>query len=230
MNIYEQILAKLQTKFSGADAATLQRIASKKSEGVTDEEKVDSIVEGITLTDVMNNYGDFRAEGASKTAKKNAVADYEKQYNLKDGKPIETTTTQTPPAKTEEETKTEEPKGLSAEDIAKLVTAGVTEAVKPLNDRLDQMDAAKAQQAFEEKVDGVAKSFNIPAFAYKGKAIPHDADLNQYFTDLKQEMQNEGYKFAPQPQAGGKLPKEENEGEVIAGFINDGTKELTEKK
>lgn len=229
MNIYEQILAKLQTKFPGADAATLQRIASKKSEGVTDEEKVDSIVEGITLADVMTNYGDFRADGASKTAKKNAVADYEKQHGLKDGKPIETKTDPTPPKEPEKEPD-KEPKGLSAEEIAKLVAAGVTEAIKPLNDRLDQMDAAKAQQAFDEKVEGVAKSFGIPSFAYKGKKIPQDADLNQYFTDLKQEMQNEGYQFAQPPQKGNEPPKGENDGEAIANLINDGTKELTEKK
>ena len=89
MNIYEQILAGLRTKFAGVDDATLQRIASKKAEGVTDESKVNSIVEGITFQDVVTNYGDFRANGASATAKKNAIADYEKQYNIKDGKPVE---------------------------------------------------------------------------------------------------------------------------------------------
>ena len=49
MNIYEQILAGLKTKFQGVEDATLQRIASKKAEGVTDESKVNSIVEGISF-------------------------------------------------------------------------------------------------------------------------------------------------------------------------------------
>ena len=89
MTILEQILAGLQTKFTGVDAAILTRIATKKAEGVTDETMVNSIVEGISFSDVLNSYGDFRAGDASKTA----VTNYEKRHNLKDGKPIETTTT-----------------------------------------------------------------------------------------------------------------------------------------
>ena len=85
MNIYEQILAGLKTKFQGVEDATLQRIASKKAEGVTDESKVNSIVEGISFQDVLTSYGDYRADGAQKTA----VANYEKKHNIKDGKPIE---------------------------------------------------------------------------------------------------------------------------------------------
>ena len=61
MTIFEQILAGLQQKFAGVDTATLTRIATKKAEGVTDETKVTSIVEGISFQDVMQNYGDFRA-------------------------------------------------------------------------------------------------------------------------------------------------------------------------
>ena len=85
MTILEQILAGLQQKFAGVDTAILTRIATKKAEGVTDETKVNSIVEGISFSDVLNSYGDFRAGDASKTA----VSNYEKRHNLKDGKPIE---------------------------------------------------------------------------------------------------------------------------------------------
>lgn len=49
MTILEQILAGLQQKFAGVDTAILTRIATKKAEGVTDETKVNSIVEGISL-------------------------------------------------------------------------------------------------------------------------------------------------------------------------------------
>lgn len=85
MTIFEQILAGLQQKFAGVDTATLTRIATKKAEGVTDETKVTSIVEGISFQDVMQNYGDFRA-GQAQTS---AVSNYEKKHRLKDGKPIE---------------------------------------------------------------------------------------------------------------------------------------------
>ena len=61
MTILEQILAGLQQKFAGVDTAILTRIATKKAEGVTDETKVNSIIEGINFSDVLNSYGDFRA-------------------------------------------------------------------------------------------------------------------------------------------------------------------------
>ena len=55
MTILEQILAGLQQKFTGVDTAILTRIAAKKAEGVTDETKVNSIVEGISFSDVLNS-------------------------------------------------------------------------------------------------------------------------------------------------------------------------------
>jgi len=239
MNIYEQILAKLQTKFQGADAATLQRIATKKSEGVTDESKVDEIIGSISFLDVMNNYGDFRANGASVTAKKNAIADYEKQYGLKDGKPLEAGGG----------AGGEGGQGGNGGDggnggqggnggnggqqfdmqaITKMISEGVTAGLKPITDRLNNMDAAAAKATRDAQIDAVAKSFKIPAFAYKGKEIPADADLNKYFMDLKQEMQNEGFQFTASPDEGGGKPKDDVDG--LVDTINKGTQAITEEQ
>ena len=82
MTILEQILAGLQQKFAGVDTAILTRIATKKAEGVTDETKVNSIIEGISFSDVLNSYGDFRAGDASKTAVSNYL------YQRYIGRPI----------------------------------------------------------------------------------------------------------------------------------------------
>ena len=189
MNIYEQILAGLRTKFAGVDDATLQRIASKKAEGVTDESKVNSIVEGISFQDVLTSYGDYRADGAQKTA----VSNYEKKHNIKDGKPIEEPKPQDPPT---------DPKPNEPQDLAAQIAAALGTALKPLTDRMDAMDAKTKADARNAQIDEAAKSFGIPEFAYKGKQIADDADLNQYFTDLKQEMQNSGFQFAKSPEEG----------------------------
>lgn len=189
MNIYEQILAGLKTKFQGVEDATLQRIASKKAEGVTDESKVNSIVEGISFQDVLTSYGDYRADGAQKTA----VSNYEKKHNIKDGKPIEDPKPQDPPT---------DPKPNEPQDLAAQIAAVLGTALKPLTDRMDAMDAKTKADARNAQIDEVAKSFGIPEFAYKGKQIADDADLNQYFTDLKQEMQNSGFQFAKSPEEG----------------------------
>lgn len=218
MNIYEKILAGLRTKFTGVDDATLQRIATKKSEGVTDESKIDSIVEGITFQDVVTNYGDFRADGAQKTA----VSNYEKKHNIKDGKPIEGPKPQDLPA----DPKPNEPQDLAAQ-VASAVEAAVGAALKPLTERMNAMDAQSKADARNKQIDEAAKSFGIPEFAYKGKTIADDVDLNQYFTDLKQEMQNSGFQFVKSPEEGNHEHK--TEVSSIAEQIDKGTKEIVEQ-
>lgn len=214
MNIYEQILAGLKTKFQGVEDAILQRIASKKAEGVTDESKVNSIVEGITFQDVLTSYGDYRADGAQKTA----VSNYEKKHNIKDGKPIEEPKPQDPPT---------DPKPNEPQDFAAQIAAALGTALKPLTDRMDAMDAKTKADARNAQIDEVAKSFGIPEFAYKGKTIADDADLNRYFTDLKQEMQNSGFQFAKSPEEGNNEHK--TEVNSIAEQINKGTQEIVEQ-
>lgn len=217
MNIYEQILAGLRTKFQGADDATLQHMASKKAEGVTDESKVNSIVEGISFQDVLTSYGDYRADGAQKTA----VSNYEKKHNIKDGKPIEEPKPQDPPT---------DPKPtpqVAPTDQVPAWAQSLIDSNKTLSEKLAAMDAKTKADERNQQIAVVAKSFGIPEFAYKGKQIAKDADLNQYFTDLKQEMQNSGFQFAKTPEEGNREHKSEISS--IAEQINKGTQEIVEQ-
>ena len=213
MNIYEQILAGLKTKFQGVEDATLQRMASKKAEGVTDESKVNSIVEGISFQDVLTSYGDYRADGAQKTA----VSNYEKKHNIKDGKPIE-------------EPKPQDPLPTPAPQTTEQVPAwaqSLIDSNKTLSEKLAAMDAKTKADERNQQIAAVAKSFGIPEYVYKGKQIADDVDLNQYFTDVKQEMQNGGFQFAKSPEEG----NHEHKSEVnsIAEQINKGTQEIVEQ-
>lgn len=216
MNIYEQILAALKTKFQGVEDATLQRIASKKSEGVTDESKVNSIVEGISFQDVLTSYGDYRADGAQKTA----ISNYEKKHNIKDGKPVEETKPQQP------QTPAPTPQPKPAEEVPAWAQS-LIDSNKTLSEKLAAMDAQKKADTRNQQIEEVAKSFGIPEFVYKGKQIADDADLNQYFTDLKQEMQNSGFQFVKSPEEG----NHEHQSEIssIAEQIEKGTKEIVEQ-
>lgn len=217
MNIYEQILAGLKTKFQGVEDATLQRIASKKAEGVTDESKVNSIVEGISFQDVLTSYGDYRADGAQKTA----VSNYEKKHNIKDGKLIEEPKPQDPPT---------DPKPtpqVAPTDQVPAWAQSLIDSNKTLSEKLAAMDAKTKADERNQQIAVVAKSFGIPEFAYKGKQIADDADLNQYFTDLKQEMQNSGFQFAKTPEEGNHEHKSEISS--IAEQINKGTQEIVEQ-
>lgn len=215
MNIYEQILAGLKTKFQGVEDATLHRIASKKAEGVTDESKVNSIVEGISFQDVLTSYGDYRADGAQKTA----VANYEKKHNIKDGKPIEEPKPQDPLS-------TPTPQSNPTEQVPAWAQC-LIDSNKTLSEKLAAMDAKIKADERNQQIAAVAKSFGIPEYVYKGKQIADDVDLNQYFTDVKQEMQNGGFQFAKSPEEG----NHEHQSEIssIAEQINKGTQQIVEQ-
>ena len=211
MTILEQILAGLQQKFTGVDTVILTRIATKKAEGVTDETKVNSIVEGISFSDVLNSYGDFRA-GQAQTS---SIANYEKRHGLKDGKPIETTTTTTT-------IKTEENK----DDVPAWAQA-LIDSNKSLSDKLTQFEAEKAQATRSQQILAKAKEYGIPENYAKRCAIKDDEDLDAYFKDLKQEFANDGFKGVTPPESAEK--KIEKESESIAKMIDEGTKTIVEQ-
>ena len=211
MTILEQILAGLQQKFTGVDTVILTRIATKKAEGVTDETKVNSIVEGISFSDVLNSYGDFRA-GQAQTS---SIANYEKRHGLKDGKPIETTNTTTT-------IKTEENK----DDVPAWAQA-LIDSNKSLSDKLTQFEAEKAQATRSQQILAKAKEYGIPENYAKRCAIKDDEDLDAYFKDLKQEFANDGFKGVTPPESA--EAKIEKESESIAKMIDEGTKTIVEQ-
>lgn len=211
MTILEQILAGLQTKFTGVDAAILTRIATKKAEGVTDASQVPTIVEGISFSDVLTNYGDFRAGDASFKS----VQNYEKKHNLKDGKPIENPNPQPVPQPA--------PTG----DMAKIIADAVNAAVKPLSDKLTQFETEKAQTTRQEQILAKAKEYGIPETLVPMLKVADDADLDTYFKDAKQQFVNAGLAEVKSPETGGDT---KTENESIASMISEDTKTIVESK
>jgi len=211
MTIFEQILAGLQTKFPGVDTATLTRIATKKAEGVTDETKVNSIVEGISFSDVLNNYGDFRAGQAQVSA----VSNYEKKHGLKDGKPIE---------ESEETRKEEEDK---KKDEVPSWAQALIDSNKTLSEKLSTYEAREAQAQRNAQIASVAKKYGIPDFMLKDRAIPDGTDLDAYFKDVKQELTNAGFQENKAPETSEQRIAKENHD--IAAMINKGTEEINKQ-
>ena len=212
MTIFEQILAGLQQKFSGVDTATLTRIATKKAEGVTDETKVNSIVEGISFQDVMQNYGDFRA-GQAQTS---AVSNYEKKHGLKDGKPIK-----------EPEEKKDEKKDEKKEEVPSWAQA-LIDSNKTLSEKLSAYESEKAQAQRNSQISAVAKKYGIPEFMLKDRNIPENTDLDTYFKDMKQDMSNSGFQFAKAPETAEQ--KQDKEASEFAKMIEADTKQIVEQQ
>lgn len=212
MTIFEQILAGLQQKFAGVDTATLTRIATKKAEGVTDETKVNSIVEGISFQDVLTSYGDFRAGDARITA----VANYEKKHNLKDGKPIENP-----------EEKKDEKKDDKKDEVPAWAQA-LIDSNKSLSEKLTAYEAEKAQAQRNSQISAVAKKYGIPEFMLKDRTIPENTDLDTYFKDMKQDMSNSGFQFSKAPETA--EHKQEKEAIEFAKMIEADTKQIVEQQ
>lgn len=203
MSVQEKILAGLQQKFSGADAATLSRIAAKKAEGITDESQVQAIVDGVGFGDVMQSYADYRVGDATRTA----IANYERKHNLKDGKP------------TEEPTKPEEPKS----DEVPAWAQALIDSNKALADKVAGYEAKESAMARQSNIAAKAKEYGIPENLVSMMKIADDADLDVFMKDAKQTFANYGFEGVVPPQ---EADREQKNSQDIAALINKGTAEL----
>lgn len=206
----QKLFEALKTKFVGVDAQILDRIATKKAEGQTDENQIPTIIEGISFQDVLTSYGDFRAGDASKTA----VTNYEKKHNLKEGKVIETP----------EPTPQSEPPNP---DDTPAWAKALIEQNKTLTEKIASIENKSTLEQRTAAIGAKAKEYGIPESHVKRMNVPEDADLDEYFKDAKQDLSNLGFKDAKAPES----PEVEikKEGESIAAAINAQTKEIVEQ-
>ena len=140
----KELFDALKAKFPGVSDSILDRIANKLAKTVTTAEQVKTAIEGVTIQQVIESYGDSRATEASETARKNAVQEYESRYGLKDG--VKTTTTTTGG---------EQPTGGSATNPT---TGGTDDApawAKKLMERIDRMETAKTTETRTQQLNAV---------------------------------------------------------------------------
>lgn len=208
----QKLFEALKTKFVGVDAQILDRIATKKAEGQTDESQIPAIVEGVSFQDVLTSYGDFRAGDASKTA----VTNYEKKHNLKEGKAIETP----------EPTPTPQPEPPKPDDAPAWAKALIDQN-KTLTEKIASIENKSTLEQRTAAIQAKAKEYGIPESQAKRYSIPEDADLDEYFKDAKQDLSNIGFKDVKAPES----PEVEikKEGESIAAAITAQTKEIVEQ-
>lgn len=140
----KELFDALKAKFPGVSDSILDRIATKLAKTATTAEQVKTAVEGVTIQQVIESYGDSRATEASETARKNAVQEYESRYGLKDG--VKTTTTTTGG---------EQPTGGSATNPT---TGGTDETpawARTLIERIKRMETAKTTETRTQQLNAV---------------------------------------------------------------------------
>lgn len=87
----KKLISALTTKFPGVDAKVFGRIADNilDRKTIESDDDVEAAVAEISIQDVITSYGDARATESARTAKRNAIEDYERRYKIKDGKKVE---------------------------------------------------------------------------------------------------------------------------------------------
>lgn len=196
-----KILSALQTKFQGVDVATLSRIAEKKAVGLTDENMITSIVEGITFQDVLTNYGDFRATGAATSA----IENYERKHKIKDGKAV---------VEPKEESKDDPKPTEEMPEWAKALVA----SNKTLSEQLAAFEGQRKADERKSQVMAKAKEYGINDTLVSMLHIPDNADLDTFMRDAKQIFVNQGMSEVTPPD-GGAPPKDKSS--VLAEAIKN---------
>lgn len=174
----KELLEALTTKFPGVSASILGRIADKLAKTATTAEQVKTAVEGVTIQQVIESYGDSRATEASNTARENAVKDYESRYGLKDG--VKTTTT----------TGGEQ----SGNGSGATTTAGGADETpawaKTLIERIDRMETAKATETRTQQLNAIIGK--LPENLRKAyERLPVDKYTEEDFSKLLGEITTE---------------------------------------
>lgn len=177
----KQILDALKAKFEGVSESILNRIAEKLAKTVTKEEDVATAIEGVTLQQLLESYGDSRAtEAADK-----AVSNYEKKHGLKDG--VKADDGGEP--KNEPKFKTE-----GENDIEAMIAAAVQGAIAPLTQELQAIKGDKIHNARTTQFNEVIGKLPVKQKALFEKSFARmkfkdDDEFTAYLEELKTEVE-----------------------------------------
>lgn len=183
----KKLLDALKTKFVGIDEAILDRIATKKAEGLTDESKITALVDGITIQDVVKSYGDYRANEANVSS----VNNYEEKYGLKDGKPVEKGGDGNGSGTGKEGKKT-----YTADELDSYFNTKLEEKWKPYQQEIDTYKAEKAKSERQTLIISKAKELGLTDGDMEFVTVPDGKDVSEFLTGYKQSLINRGLKPA----------------------------------
>jgi hypothetical protein len=183
----KKLLEALKTKFVGIDEAILDRIATKKAEGLTDESKITALVDGITIQYVIQSYGDYRANEANVSS----VNNYEEKYGLKDGKPVEKGGDGNGSGTGKEGKKT-----YTADELDSYLNTKLEEKWKPYQQEIETYKAEKAKSERQTLITSKAKELGLTDSDMEFVTVPEGKDVSEFLTGYKQSLINRGLKPA----------------------------------
>lgn len=191
MEFEQLILTALQTKFPGVDAKILGRIAKKHAKTATGTTEADAktVVDGITLQQLLDSHADYRATEAQKTA----VANYESKHNIKDGKPVESKQQGAQPQQGEQNQTAGQQGGQQPEEKVPAWAQELMESNKALREKLDGYEAERTQndrlarfrKAIEKAPDKVKARYEKD---FARLTFKDDADFDNYLVEIEPDI------------------------------------------
>lgn len=219
----EKLLTLLVAKFAGVPKATLERIAEKKAGSVSDENQLQSIVDGIDYGQVLQSEVDAKITASNQKA----IQNYENKYKIKDGKPV----TDPKPDPNPDST-----------DIKSIVSAAVSEAVKPLQEKINNYEAKQTRETLTSQVlDKVRGGFENEADKklfdawFDGRSVEIETaeevdsvaeKISSGYTSFKQKQVDSGVVIDIPVESSGSS----TDSESLAKEISEGTKEIVEQQ
>lgn len=188
--VNEKLLEALRAKFDGLSDDVLGLYANKvKRDGMTDDEAIASVPD-LTWANLFRFYSDFRADQASKTARKNA----EKDFNAKlqtmnkqkaDLQPLEQTGLQP-----QQQNQNNVQQQQKVEESVPTWAKALLEQNKQLAERLNVFERAKTVDGRRSEVANIIKDLN-PSMRRAYERTPLDNLSEEQFQQLKSEIASE---------------------------------------
>lgn len=175
------ILDALKAKFQGVSDAILDRVATKLARTVLTAEQVAPAIEGVTIQQIIESYGDSRATEAQQTA----VHNYESKYGLKDGLRVDTGDGNLQTATdTQEQT-------AAGGDIAAQIAAAVSAAVKPLTDEISALKTGRITENRRQQLNAVISKLPNENIRKAYERTPIENLTDEQFSTLLSEVTTE---------------------------------------
>lgn len=217
----KELLEALKVKFPDISEHILNRIAKSKANTVTTAEQVKTVVDGITLQQVIDSYADSRATEAQATA----VHNYETKHGLRDGVKVEPTNPTT--VVTPNPSQTTQPQGGAQPSTTDALLAQLLESNKRLNERLDKYECERTTASRKQQVAEIAAK--LPENLRKPyERISLDALTDEQFETLKGELTTEIDGIASGIKSQGAVFGRPNAPQGGATKVNELTKEQEE--
>lgn len=192
----EELLKALSTKFQGVDAKVLGRVATKLVETASAGADAQSIADAVTFADVLQSYGDSRANEAAISS----VRNYEEKWGIKDGKTIKEDTRTNDNnfapvgGRNGNDTQTGRQQGEpSAADLSAMIANAIKEAVSPLQQQIAAFQGEKVAATRRERLTEATKALpeavrNRYARDFERMNFADDADFDAYLTELQPDI------------------------------------------